>query len=61
MAAGEVQHLLLVIFAKKLTDDLLGDVSADVFIIVALALHLFFLYLLENSQSPLFPLPPFYL
>lgn len=51
MLAGEVDHLLFVIFAEKLPDDLLGDIAADVLIVVALALHFLFLYCLENPQS----------
>jgi len=51
MFAGEVCRLLSVIFAEELPDDLLGDVAADVLIVVALALHFLFLYRLENPQS----------
>ncbi len=50
MFADQFPHLLLVAFTQKLSNHLLGDVAADVLVVVALATHLLLLYLLEHVQ-----------
>ena len=47
---GQLHHLLLVVLPHELADDLLGDVPADVLVVVALALHLLLLDLAEDAE-----------
>lgn len=47
----QLRHLLLIIFPHEFPDNLLGDVPADVFIVVALAPHLLLLDPAEDAEA----------
>lgn len=47
----QVHHFLFIIFPHELPDNLLGDIPADVLIVVALAPHLLLLDLAEDAQA----------
>lgn len=48
---GQIHHLLFIIFPHELSNNFFGDVSADVLIIIALALHLLLFDLAEDAES----------
>lgn len=47
----QIHHLLFIIFPHEFPNNLLGDIPANVFIVVAFAPHLLLLDLAEDAQA----------